>query len=301
MTNKLKFLIGLNVVLIGLLFFSFGNDRTAVQRDEEKKSFAVLDTVMVDKIELGELTFEKLEDGKWTINQQYEAASDRMETLLTLLNRVEVKRSVFASEEDSLKRILDDEGLTVNIFQNGESFNYVLSGNEEETYGMKDDQLVVLNIPGYFINLYGLLSEGVSAWRDRRVLQTTWRTLKRMKVEYPNEPANNFRIDFDNGFYSVEGLQSLDTANLFNYINQFQVFQIDEFVSSDKPVFDKDAKPFSTIKIEDIYSSRSNTLSVFPTDSLIYGFSEKDQEWVTIDPRSIQDILIRKEYFEKRN
>lgn len=300
MTTKLKALIGTNLLLLAFIAVSVGYRPNQKSGEAEKKAFAILDTASVEGIHLGKLYFKKEAENLWTINGQYEASQERMQTLLTLLNRVEVKRPVFSSEVDSLNRTFQNSGLQVSVDQNGLTTNFLLLGGKEETYGKKGDEIVVLNIPGFFINLYELLSADLSAWRDRKVLLTTWRTLKRLKVEYPEEPKNSFRIDFNEGFYSVEGVSELDTASLYQYITQFESFQVEEFLTQNRPGIDPSATPFSKVRVEDIYTSRNNTLSIYPTDSLIYGYSEKDQQWVTIDPRSVQDMLLRKEFFEVR-
>ncbi len=301
MTTKLKLLIGLNGLFIALIALSVSIQPGSSTLSVSTNAFAVTDTASVNKINLGNLSFSKEAEGKWLINQQFQASPQRIETLLALLNLVEVKRNLPISQQDSLQKNLPSIGLPVEIFENDRlTKSYFLGGNEEDTHAlMEGEEAVLLTIPGYVINFYALLSGDLSSWRDRRVLQTSWRTLKRLRVEYPTEPQNNFRIDFDSSFYKVSGISTLDTASLYQYISQFERFQVQEYLPEPAtlPFEPASVAPFGKIRIEDIYTSHNNTLSIYPTETLVYAYSEKDAQWVTIDPRAIQNMFIRKEFF----
>jgi hypothetical protein len=159
-----------------------------------------------------------------------------------------------------------------------------------------------VHLPGMMVNLYRLFQIKPSEWRDKRLLYTTWRTMQSLQVAYPGDRENTLRIAFDSVFYRVEGVNKLDSAKLFTYIQQYQDFEVESFLSSSPSLRDSLRKGslICTITLEDLYEERNNTLDiVMLSNDLVFGFSRNTGDTVRINARMLRNYLVSRKEFEK--
>ena len=305
MTKKLKYLIIINLVLLVAIAFSLIDTDSNTTLNSLETQFALTDSSLVQQIVLGENVLDKQQDGSWTINNKYLADQRRITFLLGLLQRVTIKRPASTQVAAQISKAIESQGIAVKTLDaNGqELLSFKMIGQEEETYAaLAGAQPYIIHIPGVPIEIANWFAVDQAEWRDRHVLFTTFRTLKKLAVNYPKDAQSSFQIQFDNNFYQISGVDKLDSVAVFNYISQFQDFQVSRFVPKRPSLADSLSllEPLSVISIEDLYSERDNKLSVYPTEEALYGVLEKDKEIVLISPRALESLMIAKEQFKRK-
>jgi hypothetical protein len=307
MSKKLKIVILLNIVLIIALVSSWKwNELKSYSDNSTSNSYSLLDTSVIVRAEIGKTILEKQHSNSWLINQKWIAAPEKINDWLIVLARIQEKRAITEAGLDSVMQILTQRGVEISLFsKEGLLKKYKIAGNKDETYLMLEDKNattkpIVIHVPQFLGNLVPFFSAD-ETWRERRILMTSWRTLKSYKIEYEEQKEDNISIDFDSVFYKVQSVKQLDTTKLFQYIDQIENFRVKQFFP--KNTLEESLvklKPYCKIEMQDLDKQRNNVLLCFRTDSVFYGINHKTNELVSIDTRAIQMLLIKPSFFEKR-
>ncbi len=303
MTKKIKYLIVLNVVLLGLISLSLQRSRTSSTLDQMATAFAIADTAQLQGMKIGGLLLRREQADAWSVNKKYLASPTRIDQLLTLLPRIEVKRPAPQHLLDSLLMAFGQNGFMLESYSSeGLIKQYPVVGFNGETYAMlEEDKPYALYIPGYRQDIASWLSpNSIGKWRDRHVLYATWKTLKNLKIEVSQQPKQNLEIYFDKDFYTVEGVSQLDSARLFDYISQYVRFEAEEFLALSKksPVFQQN--PAATITIEDLSRKSQAVMEIYISQDSIYGWLPQEEEAVLLDPNQLAGILQPPSAFQRQ-
>ena len=301
-TTKIKYLIALNLVLIIGVFISLLSNNNSYSNPNDV-NFAIPDTSVVDRIIIGNSEIKKI-NSKWIINNKFLIPPTKVKTLLSIMYLIEIKRPVSESKQTQVKSQLQSEGLEVKIYANGDlTKSYWLIGNKGNAYaGFHDSNAFIVHIPGYFIDIPKWYDIKENEWRDKRILYTNWKTLKALSVDYTNDEANSFKIEFEDPFYKVANLNQLDSIRLYNYIVQFKNFTVNEFITDNQKIVDslKYVTPVCIIKINDIYKERNNSMKVYLGSGKQYGILKNSSGLVELNPKKLRRILINKFHFQKK-
>ena len=305
MTNRIKLLIGINITLLAGVLFSLQSSRSNSTIQLSQQGFTLEDTLGIKKIVLGNNSLEKTGPNDWEVNSNFKVQPSRIQSLFAVLGRLQVKRPVPEASLDSVNSLLNSTGFSVSVYNEEEQIlkNFELAGKGDETYARLEGEQTpyIVYIPGYFVNIYELFNINEQEWRDKRVLYTTWRTLQNLQIDYINDEKNDVNISFDSSFYKVAGVQKLDSAKLYSYIQQYQNFEVDAFVQNAENLKQTLSKtqPFCVVLLNDLYESRNNSLMVYPNDSTVYGIVEKSSEVVRMNRNMLRNYLVSKQEFEK--
>ena len=305
MSNKIKALIGLNVVLAVAVLFSLLST-TPESSVAAYERFALTDSASVSQINIGGETFERVGQDSWRLNNEFDAQPSMLRSLLTVLSRLEVKRPAPENQIDKLKEMSQNEGLNVKVVGiEGDIQKFeVLEGDDNTTYATKNgERFYELYIPGYDFDLYDFLNIDTRVWRDRRVLMTDWRNLKSLEMTYNDDPVNSFKIQFDSVFFRIEGVNKLDSAKVFAFIQQFQDFSIMRYAPEEDAFKNtlRASEPFLTIDLKNLASVSNNRLQIYPSKSdTIYAISAQTEELVLLNRQMLNRFLVAKSEFEKR-
>ncbi|MGB0524388.1 MAG: DUF4340 domain-containing protein [Flammeovirgaceae bacterium] len=305
MTKKTKYLIVLNIILIAAISFSLKKNTSSSTLNRVDTQFALSDSSVVHRIVLGEQTFVKQENATWRINERYQVDERRMRSLLALLQRVSIKRPASEAIKAQVQQEIRQSGFPVQTFDvNGQELQrFRFIAKDGETYAAHEEaNPYIIHVPGVSLNLANWFTANETSWRNRQVIQTTWRTLKNMDVSYKNDPSNSFQITFADNFYNVPGISQLDSAAVYDYLLRIQEFKVSRFIADRPNLADSLAllQPLCSIGVQDLYSERDNTLSIYPTNETLYGVLEKGKEVVEISPRALESIMVPKAAFEKK-
>jgi len=305
MTTKIKLLLALNILLLAAVLFSLQSNDKNTTLSVSQQEFTLEDTSGISKIELGSNTLIKKGIDEWEVNENYKVQPSRMQSLLAVLGRIQIKRPVPEASVDSVKILLAKSDFKVTIYnEDGIVKSFEIAGSGENTYARLGPNKVpyIVYIPGYFVNIYELFNISEQAWRDKRVIYTTWRTLQKLEINYTGDAKNSLAISFDSSFYKVDGVARLDSAKLYTYIQQYQEFEVDAFVRNDSNLKNSlsETSPFCVMVLNDLYESRNNSLLIYPNDSTVYGVVEKSGEIVKMNRNMLRNYLVSKQEFEKQ-
>ncbi|HNP18823.1 MAG TPA: hypothetical protein PKL31_10345 [Fulvivirga sp.] len=301
--NK-RLLVVLGVALI-ITMVTYWLDRPTNELDVNKDLFSLSDPVNINKVTLkspASMVTLIFENGKWRVNDRYEADPQRINVLFAILKQVKVRRQSAKNQQTALDSLFSLNGSVVNFYE-GETivkqFEVVGDPGKSLTYmedaTTKDKYLV--EIPGYRSYLAGLFELDESGWRNPLVFNLNWANLQDVKVNYYGEADNSFEIVFEDRDYTVAGIKEVDSLRLTDFLDDVSLLYVDDYLTKEElgqynGILDK---PFASINIKDI-GNNDYSLTVFSKiqkskylvkiDSLDYGLLEEKLLKKVMRPRS---------------
>ena len=290
--NK-RMLVIVGVLLVANLIFYFsGGSSKGISFDEAQ--FAVADTSSVRSIQIGEIQLKK--DGVWMVGD-YPADPAFVDHLLNVMLRVRVKKPVGA---------MDASGALEIVVNDDKRFLFASNDTKTRTYFIEDGEGYEMEIPGFSDYLGGILELEYDQWRDRLVYDGSWRTIQHLSLDYTASDADDFEIQFEKDFFKIPGITRLDTANMMDYLNQFQYFQANERLSDGRvTAMDSIAKtaPLAILKIDDIQIKDPITFTIFPRrpQDAFHLMLDPNGQMIAVDMQRVSNILFRKSDFSAVN
>ena len=302
MTLKLKILSVTIVVLLAAIILSLLPGTTTTAADTETSAFTLTDSATTDQFVFGNVALRKADNETWTVNGKFPADPVLIERMFSIMQRIEVKRSVADNVRAELVNEIKQNGIDVKIMTNGNvDKTYRVIGKENDTFAQdQSGEVYAVYVPGYDVALYEMFGLGENGWRNRTILSTSARTLRKLELKYPAKPEFDFTVASKLPFFEVSGIKNLDSAMVFNYVQAFQQVRALRYLD-DAALKDslKKVQPYCLISVQDIDSSRDNTLAVYGNDTSIYGLLGKTGEVVLFEPQYFTRYLVRKKDFEK--
>ena len=262
-------LIALVIVLLAVnVLVYFLKDFGSANFNEAR--FSVVPSSLEEIVFKGEDQEVKLvrADGNWRVDNAYDTDAGLVNVLLAVLERVRVSRELGASGISDLVSRIDRQGVWVQLAGERESDFYVI-GNETKTktYFMDKDQkrAFEVEIPGYTDYVGGIFELSPEQWRDRTIFDGNARTIQSVRIVKNN--SETLSVNYSERFYTVEGVDDVDTLKLVDYLNNFRSFQANEMIAMGKfPRYDslRDTDDFTIIEIDDIARNESFELKIFP-------------------------------------
>jgi hypothetical protein len=291
--NKVLFAVVLLVLIANVILFFLPGKGSKTNFDEGM--FAVSDTASLQTIQL---TFQKKtidlsrSDNGWELNGRYKMDEGLRRLLFSIMQRVRVKRPLHVAVEDGVKVKLNNELFTV-------------SGNatQTKTYFTKDGKSYEVEIPGYRDYLAGIFELNADQWRDRLVYNGSWRTIQRVSVDYLSADERDFEIAFNEQFFTVSGVNELDSGRVVDYLNQFQYLQANERISRGRFTrYDSlaETQPLVKINLESINYATPESLFIYPSigKEAFHLVKNGVGELVIFDRKRLNNILLSKDDFK---
>ena len=297
MKGKVSYLIIIFSILliVNVLFLFVGKKSLGISFDEQK--FVVEDTSSVVSIQLDDIKFTRSAKDVWLINEEYEMDPSLNTLLFSILKRVRVQKPVDIPVE---------EGVSVSLLGQ-EPMEFSVWGNSTKTktyFSMiGEEQVYQVHIPGYNEYVGGVFELNKDQWRDRVVMNESWRTIQKLNLDYREDSKEDLEIKFDRDFFIMEGVQQLDSNKVVEYLNQFQYFQVNEWLSQGRiEKYDSlSTKPsFATLTIESINSDMPVMLEIFPKleGDRIFLVMTYDESLFVVDDQRMSQILLSNKDFE---
>lgn len=276
---------------------------------EEDNRKIAYDTTSINQIQIVADTGKILltRNGKsWTVNNQYRVRTDLQQLLLAALARLEVKRNVAKENIESTKQIIRKRGYQVSI--NGKP-EFTLAANENDansSYLLKEGEAepLVVHVPGFTGSLSDLLKQDESVWRTHELFRSSPLSIQRIKAEYPAIPNAGFEIRYVGPRqFEIVGMNAIDTASLYAYLEQFQQVNVEQFIYKNKnEILQKlsSEKPVCILQLEDLNPELSQTIIIYGPSkvrSAFYCILKERNELVTLTEQTLNRIIARKEFF----
>ena len=254
--NKVAILL---VIILGSISFWFIINKGDSTIKATLRDFAVKDTASINKIFLADkngnaVTLERKDSGNWTVNDQYNIRPDALQTLLTTIQRIDVKEPIGKNAQNNVIKRLAAKAIKCEIYQNNKLTKAYYVGTE--TPDLKGTYMILIDLEtmkpsekafityipgfeGYLTTRYFVEERG---WRDRTVFQYVPNEIKSVKVEAPSKPEFNYELSvMGNNDYHIKMLsknqllKNLDTLAVKQYLSYFQQLNFESFEVELKP------------------------------------------------------------------
>ncbi len=306
MNTKLNRLILLNAILLLFLILSLNMPRRSDSTTTNHFLFSLRDISAIDRLLIGSVVLEKQQNGQWIVNNKYAVEPAKIRLLLEAMQNIEVKKNVPQSLVTYADEKLSLAASTVQAYSGSTLIkSYQIFGDKQDTYARIADKggSYIVHLPGYFGDFYQLYVVDEWEWRNKVVLRTEWRTLKRLSVDYHQDEENSFAIIFNGDFHTVARVIQLDSAKVYDYVSLYGYFKALSFLRDSELVKDSlkvNAPLICTINLEDLYPDRNDTLSIYPGYTFFYGVSNKTGEVATLSKNLMRRVLVNRNYFMRK-
>ena len=213
--------------------------------------------------------------------------------------------SVGINDRDSIANFLLKKGVEVRILNKEEVLmDYITGGDEVRSisYFMNPVEQVpyIVNLPGYDSYVAGIYAAPEQDWKSRFILEVDWSSLKEVQAEFLQNPGDNFKIEYQDDFFHL-GTQkeSLDSASVFDYIEELANFQVNTFIELTQNIkYDSLSASDSQLRLTiSLIGKEDQVLEIYPIqpgDNHQLGMLN-GEDAVLINPRALIPLLKKKE------
>lgn len=268
MKFKLSYIgIALLVVVASIYFFS--NSKGTLNRHESNFVVDVIEDISEIQISEEEhsviLTKQK---NTWKVNNKYQVKEWNINNFLVAINRLEIIAPVSNSENEQIKMLLENDGISVEFFNGNRSIKkyYVSkpSMNKSKTYMLmnRSDQAFAVRIPSFKGLVADLFVAEENYWRDKTVFNYLPQNIKNITTQYPENNEKSYKlINYNDGSFALQKLPSNEFVEDFKvdkaarFFTYFQNIHFDDVVSELSAVETDsiiNTEPFAIIKVEDV-------------------------------------------------
>jgi len=236
---------------------------------------------------------EKTANG-WVVNDQYRADERFLNTLFSIIERIESGRKFDGWNEEVAGAV--EIGMGADA---GYRFQLATNPTKTKSFFIAEGVVTEVSVPGYRDNVVDIFLLHPDQWRDRLVIDASWRSIQKLTV---SEAVENLTLTFDDKFFLINGQPAQDSSAVVDYLNQFQYFEANEMISPGRfPKFDSLAKttPTATVEIDDIKLDKPMLLNIFPKlDNQAYHLVTNENGMMVIDAARVQQFLASVRDFE---
>jgi len=304
-------------VITGLAaLYTLLSERGSDSFNQEKQSVGIADTTAITSVSLQTnnktTKLQKEPNGKWLVNNKYEAREKLISLLFFGLNKIEVKRPVADNKKGGVVANLKKDGVKVTVESSDKKDAFYLLSNENDvnsTYFLTEGSAdpVIVFVPGVKGDLSELASLQEQDWRSRVLFNSNPRSLQKVSVSFPAAPSENFTIVSKGNKFEVENLPVQDSSKIHRYLMLYGVTNVDKYIVDGKDTIVNQlhkAKPFSTIQVDDIVENLSKTVDIYLDpwkQGKIYAIIRNTGELVTLNPELTNYLLVKKSFFAPSN
>jgi hypothetical protein len=289
--NRIHLILVVVLIIIAVILIL---NKSASTLRKDYMEFAVKDTASITRIFMSDKKNNKVllvrqNEGKWKLNNEYEATTDGINVLLKTLANIAVSAPVSkAAYKNVITRMsaiatkveVYQQVYRINIFNAIKLFRheklvktfYVGDATKENTgtYMLIEgsDMPFITYIPSFRGYLSSRFIPLEDAWRDHTVFNIFIKDIKSVRVEYPSAQDSSFVVNevgkFTYSLSTLNGKKQLpyDTLKLLKYLSFFQNINYESLLNDiDKAKKDSiiSSKPWHIISITD---NKGKTISV---------------------------------------
>lgn len=223
----------------------------------------------------------------WVLNDSLKVDEGFINTLLAIIENLEVTRKMSLWEGEYRGEI------EIETAERVIKLKYGTNTMETKSYFISGAEIAEVTVPGYRDNVITMFELHPDQWRDRLIVDASWRTIQKIQIDYTT--AQDIAIQFQDKFFIVNEEAPKDSAAVVAYLNQFQYFQANEIISKGRfPKFDSLAEtlPIAQLAIEDINSTDQLMIKIFPSlPGQNYHLAIQGHKMMVIDGERVKIIL----------
>lgn len=262
--NKALLLITIILALLAaILIYSRSNTTLRPGISE----FAVKDTASVTKIFMADksnqkVLLERISQGNWKLNGQYDALQENIQTFLTTISNIEVREPVAKAGHDNILKLMSAKSVKVEIYQHVHRIDIgslKLFPHEKltKTYYIGDatmdntgtfalmegaDSPVVVYMPGLRGFISTRFSTSETDWRVHTIFNKKLPEIKNIKVEFLDEPNESYMVVNQNDqslklvrLIDNKEVSGYDTLRLVSFVNAFRKINYEVLMNDMEP------------------------------------------------------------------
>lgn len=282
MKKNVVYLIVFAVLLAVAGYLVMDREGKSTIERTQKYDFTIADTAAVDKIIISDKTPATVTlvrtKGGWQVDGQGDARKDAIETLLTTLNRMEMRNFLPERMKQTAIKRMAVYGKKVQVFKNGDLFKTFYVGTEAQdemaTYMMIEgsDAPYAVAIPGFNGFLSSRFFTSAELWRSRTIFNLPTNKIRKVEVLYPEDPSVSFSVTrfSDDSTFVTE----VATGNVLNRVNKVNTKL---FLSG----FEKLSYEGAIVSTDGIYARRDSLLNSTPAFVIIVTDTEGKNKKLT--------------------
>lgn len=241
---------------------------------------------------------------RWKVNEGWYADRDMIEVLFATLQQATPVRPVPTAQRDSIFNELSKNGTKVSLYNKGlRTFEFLAGGNaaKSQAYFSKpeDQQVFVMNIPGYRVYVSGIFELDESGWREKRVFAFNWQNFQQLEAHFPKNPGQDFSMVRDDLQIRMPGVAAADTARINDFLDAVSLLTVDKYVSSSASLDSLlSLEPIQILTVNDI-AKRDFTLKVYLTKKQEVRGLINGTQWAEFDSHKMRRIMVPKDFFAR--
>ena len=218
-----------------LIWFLSNNNKSTIS---SQNNFGVSDTASISKIFIADrngitITLNRNKNS-WLVNDKYKVRKDAIETLLSTINQIKIKRPVSKNASDNVIKNLATTGVKVEIYTNQAIpiKTYTIGSSTSNHLGTYmylagTEFPYVVHIPsfnGFLSPRYGIQGNRISEkdWRSTNIFNLKIQSISKVTINNIKKPEKSFTL-------------MTDTIILFNYFGnsvRFSRNKVFQFLNS---------------------------------------------------------------------
>ena len=270
--------------------------------------FSEIDTSQIESLHLSHpKDTSKLhrKEGTWMVNERYKVDPFILRSLFQILQEAESRRLLSGTEADQMKSHLSLEGCQVRLSIQGSAPLFFSIGGEahsSRSYLRLSDGLIhEISLPGQANYLAPLFFLREIQWRTRLLFYSHASTLRDLRITYPNSPQKDLHIEIRPDGPHVDGLRSIDSLALYEYLASYELFYTNEYIEKGQvPSYDSllQQPAIAYIAIDDLYDEASQVIAVYDKVGDPYFLLQaEDSSYSLCERRRLRPFLVERDFF----
>ena len=207
MPKKQLFYLILIILMAAIIWFLPFDEKSTITVEN---NFAISDTASINKIFIADrngvtVTLNRSKNN-WVVNNKYAVRKDAIETILTTINQIKIKKPVSLNALDNVIKNLATIGVKVEIYTNQETpvKTYTIGSSTKDHLGTNmylsgSETPFVVHIPsfnGFLSPRYGIQGNKISEndWRSTNIFSKKSDKITRLTVIHISQPEKSFTL-----------------------------------------------------------------------------------------------------------
>ena len=300
-SRNIKLVILLAVLVLisaGLEFWPTNDNRSETNSD----LFVIENIDQVDRVVItrGDETMDcRAFPGGFMINDDFPMDENLLTMLAAVFQQVRVRRPIAGTEAEAIRKNIYQTGSKVEVYQGEMLLSSFWAGGDQfkqDAYFIDQEEKVYLvHLPGYNSYVSELFELPLSKWRSRKIFQNSWRSLISYSYQDFQESSHDFQINYQDPFFTVPGVQQLDSNKVMNYLQDLVTLKAAALVDTTVQGI-----PWLELSTVDLDPAKNQTLTLYgdPSQSVILG--KTGVQFFSFPVTSLEPLIQDAEYFVRK-
>jgi hypothetical protein len=296
---KLGFILGLLILVsLALQFWDSKQNKTSWDTD-----LFVIDNIdQVDRVVItrgGEVMDCRAFSGGFMINNQFLMDENLLTVLAAVFQQVRVRRPLAGDFSEEIKDNIYNTGSQVKVYQGDIIRSSFWAGGDQQkkdSYFIdQEGNVYLVHLPGYTSYVSELFELPMEKWRSRQIFLNSWRSLISFSYQDFKQSDNDFQINYQDPFFSVSGIQRLDSNRIVNYLQDLVTLKASALV--DTTIQDM---PWLELSTTDIDPAKNQTLTLYGDQSQKVVLGKAGAQFFSFSKSSLEPLIQDAEYFRRK-